>query len=116
MSKSKDENKFDAPLSSTTEHQILVWEVLKETINHHVNQINSSNLQVIIRELLKVNMVRGRELLTLAIIQSQRASPSTTSVYAAVVPAINSKFLVIGELMMERLISSFRMSTLDRCR
>ena len=44
------------------------------------------------------------------VIQAQMASPFYTSVYAALVSVINTKFPQIGELIVKRLISSFRRS------
>lgn len=52
--------------------------------------------------------VRG--LLARSVLQAQAASPIFTHVYAAVVAIINSKFPQIGELILKRLILSFRRS------
>ncbi|CAF1104907.1 unnamed protein product [Rotaria sordida] len=93
---------------STPEYQRIAWEALKKTINGRVNKVNTSNLALIIRELFKDNIVRGRGLLARGIIQAQTASPFYTSVYAALVSVINTKFPQIGELIVKRLISSFR--------
>lgn len=93
---------------SSPEYQRLAWEALKKTINGRVNKINTSNLPLIIRELFKDNIVRGRGLLARGIIQAQLASPFYTPVYAALVSVINTKFPQIGELIVKRLISSFR--------
>ncbi len=81
---------------------------MKKTINGRVNKVNISNLPIIIRELFKDNIVRGRGLLARAIIQAQIASPFYTPVYAALVSILNTKFPQIGELICKRLISSFR--------
>lgn len=70
--------------------------------------MNTSNLSIIIRELFKDNIIRGRGLLARSLIQAQMASPSYTPVYAALVSIINTKFPKIGELIIKRLISSFR--------
>jgi pre-mRNA-splicing factor CWC22 len=93
---------------SSPEYQRLAWEALKKTINGRVNKVNTANLPLIIRELFKDNIVRGRGLLSRGIIQAQTASPFYTSVYAALVSVINTKFPQIGELIVKRLISSFR--------
>ncbi|CAF2736740.1 unnamed protein product [Rotaria sp. Silwood2] len=93
---------------STPEYQRIAWEALKKTINGRVNKVNTSNLALIIRELFKDNIVRGRGLLARGIIQAQLASPFYTSVYAALVSVLNTKFPQIGELIAKRLISSFR--------
>jgi pre-mRNA-splicing factor CWC22 len=58
-----------------------------------------------IRELFKNNIIRGRGLLARNLFQAQIASPLRTPVYAA---AINTKFPPISELIIKRLISSFR--------
>jgi pre-mRNA-splicing factor CWC22 len=60
------------------------------------------------RELLKENIVRGRGLLCRSIIQAQAASPTFTHVYAALVSIVNSKFPNIGELLLKRLVVTFR--------
>lgn len=52
--------------------------------------------------------VRG--LLARSVLQAQAASPIFTHVYAAVVAIINSKFPQIGELILKRLILTFRRS------
>jgi pre-mRNA-splicing factor CWC22 len=70
--------------------------------------VNTSNLARIVRELFKDNIVRGRGLLSRGLIQAQNESPFYTSVYAALVSVINTKFPQIGELIVKRLISSFR--------
>ncbi|CAF2111461.1 unnamed protein product [Rotaria magnacalcarata] len=93
---------------SSPEYQRLAWEALKKTLNGRVNKVNTANLALIIRELFKDNIVRGRGLLARGIIQAQAASPFYTSVYAALVSVVNTKFPQIGELIVKRLISSFR--------
>ena len=101
---------FQASLTdkTTPEYQRLAWEALKKTINGRVNKINTANLSLIIRELFKDNVVRGRGLLARGVILAQTASPFYTSVYAALVSVINTKFPQIGDLIVKRLISSFR--------
>jgi Na+/pantothenate symporter len=49
-----------------------------------------------------------RGLLSRSVLQAQSASPIFTHVYSAVVAIINSKFPQIGELMLKRLVLSFR--------
>lgn len=51
-----------------------------------------------------------RGLLARSVLQAQAASPIFTHVYAAVVAIINSKFPQIGELILKRLILTFRKS------
>ncbi|XP_017265565.1 pre-mRNA-splicing factor CWC22 homolog [Kryptolebias marmoratus] len=91
-------------------YQRMSWEALKKSINGLINKVNVSNLVNIIQELLQENIVRGRGLLARSVLQAQAASPIFTHVYASVVAIINSKFPQIGELILKRLILSFRRS------
>jgi pre-mRNA-splicing factor CWC22 len=76
---------------SSAAYQRIAWEALKKSIHGHINKVNTGNIAIIVRELLKENIVRGRGLLCRSIIQAQAASPSFTHVYAALVAVINSK-------------------------
>lgn len=89
-------------------YQRISWEALKKSLHGFINKINIDNIGVVTRELLKENIVRGRGLLCRSIIQAQAASPTFTHVYAALVAIINSKFPSIGELLLQRLVITFR--------
>uniref|UniRef100_A0A8C9WVG9 Pre-mRNA-splicing factor CWC22 homolog n=1 Tax=Sander lucioperca TaxID=283035 RepID=A0A8C9WVG9_SANLU len=91
-------------------YQRMSWEALKKSINGLINKVNVSNIVHIIQELLQENIIRGRGLLARSVLQAQAASPTFTHVYSAVVAIINSKFPQIGELILKRLILSFRRS------
>nr|CAD7401962.1 unnamed protein product [Timema poppensis] len=93
---------------SSAAYQRIAWEALKKSIHGHINKINTSNIGIIVRELFKENVVRGRGLLCRSIIQAQAASPTFTHVYAALVAVINTKFPNIGELLLKRLVIQFR--------
>ncbi|XP_034042008.1 pre-mRNA-splicing factor CWC22 homolog [Thalassophryne amazonica] len=95
---------------SSLAYQRMSWEALKKSINGLINKVNVSNIVNIIQELLQENIVRGRGLLARSVLQAQAASPIFTHVYAAVVAIINSKFPEIGELILKRLILTFRRS------
>ncbi|CAL9689876.1 unnamed protein product [Knipowitschia caucasica] len=95
---------------SSLAYQRMSWEALKKSINGLINKVNVSNIVNIIQELLQENIVRGRGLLARSVLQAQAASPIFTHVYAAVVAIINSKFPQIGELILKRLILTFRKS------
>lgn len=88
--------------------QRISWEALKKSIHGFINKVNVDNIGIVTRELLKENIVRGRGLLCRSIIQAQAASPTFTHVYAALVAIINSKFPNIGELLLKRLVVTFR--------
>lgn len=93
---------------SSEAYQRISWEALKKSIHGFINKINVDNIGIVTRELLKENIVRGRGLLCRSIIQAQAASPTFTHVYAALVSVINSKFPNIGELLLQRLVVTFR--------
>ncbi|KAJ9573874.1 hypothetical protein L9F63_008734 [Diploptera punctata] len=93
---------------SSVAYQRLAWEALKKSIHGHINKVNTANIRIIVRELLKENIVRGRGLLCRSIIQAQADSPTFTHVYAALVSVINSKFPNIGELLLRRLVIQFK--------
>ncbi|CAF3562514.1 unnamed protein product [Rotaria sordida] len=63
----------------------LAWKALKKTINDQVKKVNKSNVPKIARKLFKYNIIRGRGLLTDAIIKEQITSPSNAPVYAALI-------------------------------
>lgn len=89
-------------------YQRIAWEALKKSIHGYINKVNTSNIGIITRELLRENIVRGRGLLARSIIQAQAASPTFTPVYAALTSIINSKFPNIGELVLTRLVLQFK--------
>lgn len=89
-------------------YQRIAWEALKKSVHGYINKVNTSNIGIITRELLRENIVRGRGLLARSIIQAQAASPTFTPVYAALTAIINSKFPNIGELVLKRLVLQFK--------
>lgn len=93
---------------SSAAYQRISWEALKKSIHGYINKINTGNIAIIIKELLRENIVRGRGLLCRSIIQAQAASPTFTHVYAALVGAVNSRFPNIGELLLKRLVMQFK--------
>jgi pre-mRNA-splicing factor CWC22 len=93
---------------SSEQFQRLAWEALKKSINGLINKVNSPNIGIIVRELFSENIVRGRGLLCLSVMQAQTASPTFTHVYAALGSIVNSKFPNIGELLLKRLIVNFK--------
>ncbi|KAH0563993.1 hypothetical protein KQX54_008517 [Cotesia glomerata] len=92
---------------SSAAYQRIAWEALKKSIHGHINKVNTSNIGLITRELLRENVIRGRGLLARSIIQAQVASPTFTPIYAALTAILNSKFPNIGELIIHRLVKQF---------
>jgi pre-mRNA-splicing factor CWC22 len=84
---------------SSASYQRIAWEALKKSIHGHINKVNTGNIAIIVRELLKENIVKGRGLLCRSIIQAQAASLTFTHVYAALVAVINSKVRLLEQLV-----------------
>ncbi|CAF1493680.1 unnamed protein product, partial [Rotaria sordida] len=95
---------------ATIANQSLAWKNLETFICDQVKIVDQSNIRQIFRNLLQVNLIRGRGLLANAIIEAQKNSPKYTNVYAAFVYIINSKFPRIGKLICGRVISLYRES------
>ncbi|VEL10097.1 unnamed protein product [Protopolystoma xenopodis] len=89
-------------------YQRIAWEALKKSIHGYINKVNVSNIQLVVKQLLVENIVRGRGLLVRSLLTAQASSPSFTHVFAALVAIINTKFPQIGELVLKRLIVDFR--------
>lgn len=92
----------------TEEHQRLMWEMLRKSINGIINKVNVVNIQFVLIELLNENILRGKGLLARAIIKAQMASPNFTHVYAALTCVINTKLPEIAYLIVKRVILQFR--------
>lgn len=96
---------------SSAAYQRLAWEALKKSIHGHINKVNTGNLAIVIKDLLKENLVRGCGLLCRSIIQAQSASPTFTRVFAALVAVINSRvsflfsYIKIDTVVTEKNIS-----------
>jgi len=84
------------------------WERLKRKIHGAVNKVNAANVQAVVVELFRANLLRGRGLLAKSLIQAQTASPTFTQVYAAVVAVVNAKFPSVGETVLHRVVLQFR--------
>ncbi|CAG0879929.1 unnamed protein product [Darwinula stevensoni] len=72
---------------------------LKKSIHGLINEVNASNVAMIVREIFKENIVRGQGLLCRDLMQAQSFSPTFTPVYASLVSII--------ELLLCRLIVQF---------
>jgi pre-mRNA-splicing factor CWC22 len=90
------------------EYQRMTWDALKKSINGLVNKVNASNIKHILPELFAENMIRGRGLFARSVMKSQMASPHFSSVFAALVAVVNTKFPELGELVLKRIILQFR--------
>ena len=88
--------------------QRLTWDALKKSINGLVNKANTSNLATVSRELFGENLLRGRGLLVKAVMRAQSQALPFTAVYSALLSILNSRIPQIGELLVKRLILTFR--------
>ncbi|XP_062083984.1 uncharacterized protein LOC133790388 [Humulus lupulus] len=88
----------------SVEYQRLTWDALRKSINGLVNKVNSTNIKNIIPELFSENLIRGRGLFCRSCMKSQMASPGFTDVFAALVAVVNTKFRVVGDLLLRRIV------------
>jgi pre-mRNA-splicing factor CWC22 len=93
---------------TSEDYQRLTWEALKKSLNGLINKVNISNIKFIIPEIFSENLVRGQGLLCKSIMKAQAASQPFTPVFAAVIAIINTKFPMMGELLVMRLLAQFR--------
>jgi pre-mRNA-splicing factor CWC22 len=89
-------------------YQKLTWEALKKSLNGLINKVNIGNIKFIIPEIFSENLVRGQGVFVKSIMKAQQASQPFTPVFAAVVAIINTKFPMVGELLLNRLLMQFR--------
>lgn len=95
---------------SDMEHQKLMWELLRKSINGIINKVNIANIQNVVIELLNENILRGKGLLARSVIKAQMASPNFTHVYAALIAVINTKLPEIVHLIIRRVLLQFQRS------
>ena len=93
---------------NNVQHQKLMWELLRKSINGIINKVNISNIENIIVELLNENINRGKGVLAKAIIKAQMASPNFTHVYTALISVINTKLPDVADLIIRRVILQFQ--------
>eukprot|EP00775_Hariotina_reticulata_P008000 gene8000-8198_t len=88
--------------------QKLSWEALRKSLNGLINKVNAPNMKDILPELFQENLMRGRGVFCQAIMKAQLASPVFSSLYAALVSVVNTKFPELGELLLHRVIAQFK--------
>ena len=81
-----------------------MWELLRKSINGIVNKVNIANIQNVIIKLFNENILRGKGLLTRAIIKAQMTAPNFTHVFTALIAVINTKLPEIVNLILKRVI------------
>eukprot|EP00668_Euglena_longa_P017568 GGOE01021985.1.p1 GENE.GGOE01021985.1~~GGOE01021985.1.p1 ORF type:complete len:665 (-),score=261.02 GGOE01021985.1:74-2068(-) len=93
---------------ASAEAQRLLWDALKKSINGLINKVNVVNIKNIVPEVFSENILRGKGLLCRALMKAQAASPAFTPVFAAMAAVVNTKIPEIGELLVTRIIISWR--------
>jgi pre-mRNA-splicing factor CWC22 len=93
---------------SREDRQRLAWERLRKRIHGVVNRANVSNAADCVLELLRLNLVRGLGLLCRSLLRAQVVSQNFSSVYAAMVAAVNARLPELGEVLLARLISQLK--------
>eukprot|EP01133_Synstelium_polycarpum_P000237 gene237-287_t len=93
---------------SSVEYQRMEWDALKKSLNGLINKVSTSNIKNIAVEMFGENIIRGRGLLARSLMRAQQISPKFTNVYAALLAIINSKLPDCGELVLKRLIETFK--------
>ena len=85
------------------------WQDQRRVINGTINRLNSGTIKPLIQELFQnVNLVRLRGPLCKSVLSAAVSSPKYSDVYAAIIAVVNSKLPEVGELMVKRVILSFR--------
>jgi hypothetical protein len=92
----------------SAQFQRQTWEALKKSLNGLINKLTVQNLKTIIPEIFAENLIRGRGVFVKSMMKAQGVSMGFTDVYAAAISVINTKFPMLGELLVHRLISQFR--------
>ncbi|UYV71636.1 CWC22 [Cordylochernes scorpioides] len=95
---------------ASIEYQRISWEALKKSIHGLINKVTVSNISIIVQEIFKENIIRGRGLLVRTIMQAQATSPIFTHIYSALVAIINTKFPKTILLLLNRLVVQFKKS------
>lgn len=97
-------------------YQRWAWNEMKMALYRHINRVRLWNIDAVVQDLLKINLVRGRGLFCTTIIKTQRNNPQLTYVYAATVALINEKLPDIGKLLLNRLNYEFLYGIRQRIR
>lgn len=69
--------------------QLAAWNKLEKTIFALINKVNAVNVGTIKKQLLQINILRGRGVFCQYIMKAQSKSTNYTHVYATLVAAIN---------------------------
>ena len=85
-----------------------MWDALRHTIIGIVNKVSIRNIKLCAVELFRENIVRGRGVLTRALMRACLADPALSPILAALTGVINKEFDVIGQLLLARLVDGWQ--------
>ncbi|KAL0207834.1 hypothetical protein P9112_010421 [Eukaryota sp. TZLM1-RC] len=99
---------------STRSEQEQAWKHLTKTITGILNKVSADNIPDVLPQLLSVNLIKGRGILTSRIIQACESATALTPVYATLLALINSVFPSIGRLAIQRILIRVQKSLKSR--
>ncbi|KAJ1612374.1 NIC+MI domains containing protein [Cryptosporidium canis] len=92
------------------DHQEKLWIDLEKNIRGEINKLNISNIQQVLANILKNNIIRGRGILVNCILRAQLCSQSYTDIICCLSAIINCSIPDFGSLLLRRLVNQFRRS------
>ncbi|GER57841.1 pre-mRNA-splicing factor cwc22 [Striga asiatica] len=96
--------------------QRLKWLSTASKIVHLVWKLDSNNIRCVADEIMSHDVVWCRGPFCQAVMLAQSASPSLTTLYAALVAAVNSRFPDVGLLLVKRVVLQLRTAYNNRDR
>ena len=90
------------------EYQRSAWDENKRKITGLINRTSAANVTIIVKELLKCNLIRYKGLFASALLKAQQTSPVFTDVYTTILAVINSRIRTIGILVINRLVLQYQ--------
>ncbi|GCA62464.1 hypothetical protein KIPB_003678 [Kipferlia bialata] len=94
----------------SVEYQRAEWDSMKRSLKGLFNRVNVDNTPYVLRDLFRVNLIRGRGLFAKILLETQAADPGRTPVYAALVAVVNAKLPDVGRLVAHRVVDIFSSS------
>lgn len=94
------------------EQQEKLWNKLEKNIKREINKLNFSNIEQVLINILRNNIIRGRGILVNCLIRAQLSSHSYTGVICYLSAIINCNIPDFGSLLLRRLVNQFRISHL----
>jgi pre-mRNA-splicing factor CWC22 len=96
------------PTHEDEQHQRDMWDALRRGIIGIVNKVSLINIKSCVVELFRENIVRGRGVLTRALIRACIADPAMAPTLAALASVVTKEFPAIGQLLLARLVDGWQ--------